>query len=500
MSVYEGKFPYIFISYAHKNNKAVMRVVDALERRGYRVWFDEGIAPGSEWPENIAQHLADSAVVIAFITRQSMESPNCRREIHFALSRKKPLLSIFLEETELPLGMELQLAAQQSILRYNYRTEEEFLEKICGCEVLLPCLIQNGVPFGGWNPPAAQEVRRNSRRPKGIGIAAAAVCAVALLAGGLFFWRSSRSGEPSAALNNPGIRTELPRQTEAQTEAPEETAPAVVHYMRPAESLDELKAGGYDKIVSNRLIYHTAPFWGQTEYRREQVEMVRFQGTLDGVPASVWDASEAGDWSVLAWMDGGTLRVAADGKIGCRDASYLFYHFENLTAIDWGGCFDTSETVKMRSMFTSCSKLTELDVSGFDTSKVTDMSYMFSGCYILPALDVSGFDTSNVTAMPHMFDACHELVSLDVSGFDTSNVVNMEWMFGNCFVLKALDVSGFDTSHVTNMEAMFRCCYELAELDVSGFDVSQVRKMEAMFQYCNALPDSAVPGWYTGAR
>jgi hypothetical protein len=45
---YEGKEPYIFVSYAHKDSPAVFHIVEQLSARGYRIWYDEGIEPGSE--------------------------------------------------------------------------------------------------------------------------------------------------------------------------------------------------------------------------------------------------------------------------------------------------------------------------------------------------------------------------------------------------------------------------------------------------------------------
>ena len=136
---YEGKENYIFISYAHKDSEAVFEVLRELDRKGYRIWYDDGIAPGSEWPEDIARHLDASQMVIAFITPSSMASRNCRREINFALSKEKPFLSVVLEKTNMPLGMEMQLSAQQSILRYNYASREAFIDKILLCPDIAPC-------------------------------------------------------------------------------------------------------------------------------------------------------------------------------------------------------------------------------------------------------------------------------------------------------------------------------------------------------------------------
>ena len=73
-----------------------------------------------------------------------------------------------------------------------------------------------------------------------------------------------------------------------------------------------------------------------------------------------------------------------------------------------------------------------LAVGDFDTSNVTNMNNMFSGCSSLISLDLSGFDTSNVTKMYNMFNGCNSLISLDLSNFNTIKVTNMQHMFYNC--------------------------------------------------------------------
>ena len=130
IAAYEGNLPFIFVSYAHKDSREVFDLIEKLAARGYRIWYDEGIEPGSEWPENIANHLLRAEMVLAMITNDSMESVNCRREINYAMSKGKPLLSVVLEKTEIPAGMELQLSSQQSVLRYNFNDEERFLKAV----------------------------------------------------------------------------------------------------------------------------------------------------------------------------------------------------------------------------------------------------------------------------------------------------------------------------------------------------------------------------------
>ena len=141
---YEGKEPYIFVSYAHKDSAAVFHLVEQLNERGYRIWYDEGIEPGSEWPEYIANHLLGAEMVLSVLTPNAVNSVNCRREINFALSRNKPVLTIYMEDIELPVGLELQLSSQQSVLYYTYDSEERFLDKIETCQHLRPCKREAG--------------------------------------------------------------------------------------------------------------------------------------------------------------------------------------------------------------------------------------------------------------------------------------------------------------------------------------------------------------------
>ena len=44
---YEGNKPYIFVSYSHKNSSVVLSYIEKLYELKYRVWYDEGIAPGN---------------------------------------------------------------------------------------------------------------------------------------------------------------------------------------------------------------------------------------------------------------------------------------------------------------------------------------------------------------------------------------------------------------------------------------------------------------------
>ena len=323
---------------------------------------------------------------------------------------------------------------------------------------------------------------------------AAAVAVIALI---ISVGSGGKKSAPASSVKAPAAQavTTEPAPTEA---AP--TAPMEVHTMAAAE-LD------FDE---------DAFFWGQERYMRKDVKTLTFQSSMQNVPNSAWDVSEAGDRSVLAWMDSGDLYVAADGAIAPNsNASWLFQGFVNLKTINFGNCFVTSSVTRMSGMFEGCSSLTVLDLScfetsavtdmygvfsicgslthldltSFDTSNVTDMSSMFGGCRSLTSLDVTSFDTSSVTDMGSMFDDCMSLPHLNLTSFDTSRVTDMAFMFSGCNSLTRLDLSNFDTSNVTNMLWMFGLCYDLTSLNLSSFDASAVTKMDNIFTRCDVLTD-----------
>ena len=241
-------------------------------------------------------------------------------------------------------------------------------------------------------------------------------------------------------------------------------------------------------------------FWGQERYMRKDVKTLTFQSSLQNVPSSAWDVSEAGDGSVLAWMDNGNLYVAADGAIAPNsNASYLLQYFANLKTIDFGNSFDTSNVTDMHSMFAGCSSLTSLDLSGFDTSNVTYMSYMFQMCDNLSNVDLSSFSTSNVTNMRSTFESCGSLIRLDLTSFDTSKVTDMNSMFYECGSLTQLNLTSFDTSKVTDMAFMFTSCNSLISLDLSNFDTSNVTNMLWMFGLCYDLTSLNLSNFDTSA-
>jgi formylglycine-generating enzyme required for sulfatase activity len=121
---YTGKEPYIFISYAHVDGERVYPEIKALHDQGYRIWYDEGIAPGSEWREEIAKAISGCAIFIVFISQNAIQSRNVTREIHYALDETKLMLVVHLEEVSLPPGLKLGMGDIQWMLKWRMPWDE----------------------------------------------------------------------------------------------------------------------------------------------------------------------------------------------------------------------------------------------------------------------------------------------------------------------------------------------------------------------------------------
>ena len=107
---YRGNEPYVFVSYAHKDKDIVFPEIKRFNDAGFHVWYDEGISPGNEWSDEIAEALTKCTVFVVMLTPTSAPRESVLNEISFALDEGKPLLAVYLEDTELPPGLRLRIS------------------------------------------------------------------------------------------------------------------------------------------------------------------------------------------------------------------------------------------------------------------------------------------------------------------------------------------------------------------------------------------------------
>jgi pimeloyl-ACP methyl ester carboxylesterase len=128
-AAYSGDSPYVFICYSHADTDSVYQDIANLRTHGLNIWYDEGISPGSEWTEQLGSALSKAEYVLFYMSESSVNSRHCRDEINFAHNHDKPIVSIYLEEVTLPVGLELSLSAKQAIKHFNL-SSDAFVEKL----------------------------------------------------------------------------------------------------------------------------------------------------------------------------------------------------------------------------------------------------------------------------------------------------------------------------------------------------------------------------------
>ena len=126
---YQGDDPYVFVCYAHQDSKAIYREIGWLNSHGVNVWYDEGISPGLEWTDELANALQGCTKVLFFVTSSSVASEHCRRELNFAQEEGRDVVAIHLRPTEVPAGLRLSLNNRQAILKHQL-TDEKYRENL----------------------------------------------------------------------------------------------------------------------------------------------------------------------------------------------------------------------------------------------------------------------------------------------------------------------------------------------------------------------------------
>ncbi len=116
--------------------------ITRLKDHGFNVWYDDGIAPGFTWRDEVALALTQCKVFVYFITPRSVSSAHCLKEVNFCLSTERRILSVHLEQTELPVGLELSLSDMQAIIR-NDHSDQAYQQKLAdGLKSLLPAMVE----------------------------------------------------------------------------------------------------------------------------------------------------------------------------------------------------------------------------------------------------------------------------------------------------------------------------------------------------------------------
>ncbi len=180
---YTGEEAYVFVCYAHEDSDDVYPEIRWLQDQGVNVWWDDGIKPGSEWSDALADAIEGCAHFVYFITPRSVATENCRRELNHAIAENRELLTVFLEETDVPGGIRLHLHNRQAILKHKLEPDA-YRQKLH--QALGQAIKAESIPE---MTPATIIPRRTLRGPSVVIILLLA--GLGVIAGGGWWWRTS---------------------------------------------------------------------------------------------------------------------------------------------------------------------------------------------------------------------------------------------------------------------------------------------------------------------
>ena len=150
MEPYEGREPYIFISYARKDKEEVLPYLDALSGAGYRLWYDKGIKAGDEWLKTLEEKVKHCEVFCPIFSQAFNDSYYCFRETSYACWRDKKIVPLYLEEVKDGFRLLFRLLKYLQHLRLDDCAPTQFAERLDGEQAFKDCKKPCNVLPEGW--------------------------------------------------------------------------------------------------------------------------------------------------------------------------------------------------------------------------------------------------------------------------------------------------------------------------------------------------------------
>ncbi len=144
----------IFISYSSKDSERALSLAEELRSRGASVWIDQQAIDGAtQWSSEIAQALDECKALVLLISKSSLKSKNCAKEVTIAAEADKFILPIDLEDIPLPKEFKYHLAGLQRVAFSNQNAIWRSVEKLLS---LTPVETRHGASL----PPVKDTVIR----------------------------------------------------------------------------------------------------------------------------------------------------------------------------------------------------------------------------------------------------------------------------------------------------------------------------------------------------
>jgi hypothetical protein len=139
---YEGRDPYLFVSYRHPDREIIAGILSELQRRGVRLWWDRSLHVGAAYADVIESQLRSCAGLLLCITANTVRpQPEdwVYQETRTALEAGRDVLPLRQAGLELPLRWRVLLGHRHAIELHDWN-DPEAIERILERAAALGCV------------------------------------------------------------------------------------------------------------------------------------------------------------------------------------------------------------------------------------------------------------------------------------------------------------------------------------------------------------------------
>ena len=120
----------VFISHAQNDKKFADRICEKLETNGYSCWIAPRDIPyGTDWAGEITGSIKECRLFVFLLSKSSVESRQCPKEITLADNAGKPMICIQMDETKMNPMMEYHFLSGQ-LCYFNPEKPDETLDEL----------------------------------------------------------------------------------------------------------------------------------------------------------------------------------------------------------------------------------------------------------------------------------------------------------------------------------------------------------------------------------
>lgn len=146
----------VFLSYRRSDQMLAQSLVEALQKQGVKVWWDQMIEGGEDWRDAIVENLTTARSLVILFSEECNSSKQLKKELSIADSLDKEVIPVLIEDTN-PKGHYLYELSARNWLRIHPNPESKVDELASRLAYELRTPNLSGGPWTAAAEPASSD-------------------------------------------------------------------------------------------------------------------------------------------------------------------------------------------------------------------------------------------------------------------------------------------------------------------------------------------------------